>query len=186
MRVPESAYTPFVIRAGRVEDLETLCEIDTDAATLFEHAGLFLDLPRDHEFSVDERLRWERSLAAGNALLAVDPDGHAIGFAACGTLDSEPYLDQLSVRTHAMRRGVGSAMLSAVEAMVRSAGGRTLWLTTYGHLPWNRPFYERVGFIVTPEQDCGPQIRGELCYQRRWLPAPNERVAMRKLLVADG
>jgi GNAT superfamily N-acetyltransferase len=181
---PRGASSGLLIRVGSVEEIETLCEIDTDASALFEHAGLFLDLPRDHEFAVAERQRWQRSLAAGAALLAADASGRALGFAACATLDGQPYLDQLSVRTDAMRRGVGSALLAAAEASVRPGGARALWLTTYGHLPWNRPFYERAGYVLVPEQDCGPDIRQELNYQRRWLPAPHERVAMRKPLTS--
>jgi GNAT superfamily N-acetyltransferase len=182
---PRGKRSRFVIRVGTVEEIDTLCEIDADAGMLFEQAGLFLDLPQDHEFAVTERLRWERSLAAGDALLAVDPSGHSLGFAACGTLDGEPYLDQLSVRIRAMRRGVGSTLLNAVENSVRTVGARALWLTTYDHLPWNRPFYERAGYVLMPEDDCGPDILGELSYQRRWLPAPHQRVAMRKQLGAD-
>src|SRR5512146_3461086 len=100
-------------------------------------------------------------------------------------LDNEPYLDQLSVRTRFMRAGIGSALLARVASKLRSAGHSTLWLTTYAHLGWNRPFYERVGFVVVPEGDSGPQLRQELAYQRRWLPCPDQRVVMRKELARD-
>ena len=44
------------------------------------------------------------------------------------------------------RANVGTALLDASEQMARASGARSLWLTTYRHLPWNRPFYERAGF----------------------------------------
>jgi len=47
-----------------------------------------------------------------------------------------------------MRRGVGSALLTAAENSVRAGGARALWLTTYDHLPSNRPFYERAGYVL--------------------------------------
>ena len=174
----------FAMRAGSVADIDTLCEIDADAATLFVAAGLDLDLPVGHEFLVAERSRWLRSLAAGKTLLIVGSTGRALGFAASGTRDGEPYLDQLSVRTHFMRIGLGTTLLAGAENMARATGGRTLWLTTYGHLPWNRPFYERAGFAVVPEAACGPEMLEELLYERRWLPVPHERVVMRKDLDA--
>jgi ribosomal protein S18 acetylase RimI-like enzyme len=95
-------------------------------------------------------------------------------------LDGEPYLDQLSVKMHCMRQGIGSALLRAVEDLTRGRGGRHLWLTTYAHLRWNQPFYERAGFAVVQERDCGPEILNELAHQRRWLPVPEQRVIMRK------
>jgi GNAT superfamily N-acetyltransferase len=165
---------------GSVAEIETLCEIDADASTLFTEAGLDLDLPVGHEFLVAERSRWSRSLAAGRTLLMIGSTGAALGFAASGLRDGEPYLDQLSVRTHFMRIGLGTALLGATENMARGAGGRALWLTTYRHLPWNRPFYERAGFAVVPEEECGPEMSAELRYERRWLPVPHERVVMRK------
>jgi GNAT superfamily N-acetyltransferase len=173
----------IVIRPASVAEIDALCEIDLDASTLFERAGLFLDLPQGHEFAVNERNRWLRSLAEGKALLATGSTGEPVGFAAAGLVDNQPYLDQLSVRTMFMRQGVGAALLNAVQRTAIDAGARALWLTTYGHLSWNRPFYERYGFEVVPERSCGAGLSEVLQYERRWLPAPEERVAMRKMLV---
>jgi hypothetical protein len=47
-------------------------------------------------------------------------------------------------------------------------------------VPWNRPFYEREGFDVVPATDCPTEIVAILDEQRRWLPAPEQRVAMRR------
>jgi GNAT superfamily N-acetyltransferase len=174
----------FAMRTASVAEIDTLCEIDADASTLFVEAGLDLDLPAGHEFLIAERSRWLRSLAAGKTLLVIGSTGTALGFAASGTRDGEPYLDQLSVRSHFMRIGLGTALLGATEHMARAAGGRALWLTTYRHLPWNRPFYERMGFEVVAEADCGPDMMAGLMYERRWLPLPHERVVMRKELDA--
>lgn len=161
----------IVIRPASVAEIDTLCEIDRDASTLFEHAGLFLEFPSGHEFAVNERNGWLRSLMAGRALLAIGAAGEPVGFAAAGIVDDEPYLDQLSVRTKFMRLGVGSALLNAAVRAARDAGAPALWLTTYGHLSWNRPFYERAGFVVVPERECGAGICEVLGHERRWLPS---------------
>jgi hypothetical protein len=50
------------------------------------------------------------------------------------------------------------------------------------HLPFNRPYYERHGFVVVSERECGPGVLHHLEEQRRALPAPHERVAMRRRL----
>jgi GNAT superfamily N-acetyltransferase len=172
------------IRVGSAADIEVLCEIDSDAAALFEVAGFDLDLPPDHEFAVAERQRWLRCLEAGTTLLALDATGAAIGFAAAGVLDGLAYLDQLSVGPGHMRRGIGASLLRAIEDLTRTNGGSQLWLTTYRHLAWNRPFYERAAFVVVPEQECGPEILRELAYQRRWLPCPEQRTIMCKDLAS--
>lgn len=172
----------FSIRTGSAADIDALVEIDADASTLFLQAGLDLELPADHPFFTAERERWMRSLVSGLTLLAVASTGRVLGFAASGSHDGEPYLDQLSVRTQFMRIGIGTALLKATEATARASGGRALWLTTYGHLSWNRPFYERAGFALVPEAECGPEMLAVSMFERRWLPAPDQRVVMRKNL----
>ena len=171
-------------RVAGVNELETLCDIDRDASRLFDQAGLELMPEHSAEFEAAERSRWVQCLKSGTVFVASDPWGAAVGFAALRVLDGEPYLEQLSVRMTAMRRGIGAALLSAAECVAAKTRSRTLWLTTYRHLPWNAPFYEKAGFVTVPVEECGTEMLVELLFQRRLLPKPDERVAMRKLLSA--
>lgn len=158
--------------------VETLMAIDDEASELFRSSGITLDLPHDHPFIVAERARWQRAARAGRVLLATAEDGEVLGFAAHQRLDGLPYLDQLAVRPTAMRRGLGRQLTEAVVDHVRARGERALWLTTYAHLVWNAPFYERLGFVRVDEARCGPELRATLAEQRSVLPAPEQRVAM--------
>lgn len=171
-----------MIRPARSSEFDVVWDIDLDASVLFERAGLWTDFKDDHEFSVSERTRYLASLSAGKTLLAMAPSGEPVGFAALGTLDGEPYLDQLSVRLSHMQRGLGTALIEAVARLAASTGARTLWLTTYAHLPWNKPFYERRGFETIPATEWAPEIAGQISLQRKWLPFPDERVVMRRKL----
>jgi GNAT superfamily N-acetyltransferase len=174
----------FTLRSGVIDDLNTLGEIDADAGALFEQAGLFLDLPETHEFPMAERRRWQECLAARTTLIAVDYISGPVGFAAVGRKDGDTYLAQLSVRRHFMRRGIGSALLEAAVEIAQALGARALWLTTYNHLPWNRPFYELHDFAVMPEHACGSELLNEHASEKNWLPMPHERVVMRRELRA--
>lgn len=167
-------------RAGEVGDLATLLEIDQDSSQLFERAGLYLDLPEGHEFPASEREHLRASLADGLAIIAMDGRGHALAFVALGERDGSPYVEQISVRAEFTHRGIGSALLDLALRTADARNAPAAWLTTYDHLPWNRPFYERHGFVRIPEADCGHEIRAELEFQRRWLPLPAQRIAMRR------
>src|SRR5512138_1400997 len=169
----------ITLRTGSPREIEALCEIDLDAAELFTRAGLDMDLPPGHEFFAAERARWVRSLESGRTLVALGFSGRMLGFASSGVVDGAPYLDQLSVRTQFMRKGVGTTLLMATARRARAEGASALWLTTYSHLSWNRPFYERAGFSVIPESDWGPEMCEVLAHERRWLPSPEQRVVMR-------
>jgi GNAT superfamily N-acetyltransferase len=170
------------LRVAESNELETLLDIDLDACRLFDQVGLELTPAHSAEFSARERRRWAQCLNAGTVLVASDRSGAPVGFAALAHLDGEPYLEQLSVRVSAMRQGIGSALLTAAERLAAKGRTRVLWLTTYSHLPWNAPFYERAGFVAIPVKECGTEMLLELFFQRRLLPAPDKRVVMRKVL----
>jgi GNAT superfamily N-acetyltransferase len=160
-------------------DLDAFRDIDDDAAALFAGHGLQLDLAPEHPFAVSEVERWRRAAKLGRAFIALEAST-AVGFASLDLLDGQPYLDELAVRMTAMRRGVGSRLMARAYDWARAVDGSALWLTTYAHLPFNQPYYERHGFLVVPESALGPDIRHRLEEQRRYLPLPQQRVAMRR------
>lgn len=171
------------LRVARIDELDIICDIDRDASRLFERAGLTMTPQDELELAAVERSRWLECLRSGSTLLAANRCGEPVGFAALGVLDGEAYLEQLSVRMHAMRQGIGTALLTAIQGMAeKQARARSLWLTTWGHLPWNRPFYERAGFNVVPTEQWGPEMTQQLLFERRLLPWPQKRVVMRKAL----
>ncbi len=172
--------TPVTIRLADPRELEVVVAIDDDAGRLYADAGVDLSLAPDAAFVRDEQARWRRAADLQRLFVATDADDRALGFAALDVLDDAPYLDQLSVRFDAMRRGIGRMLLEHAYTWSATQDGTFLWLTTYGHLAWNRPFYERCGFAVVPEHAWGPGIAHHVAEQRRWLPHPAERVAMRR------
>jgi GNAT superfamily N-acetyltransferase len=169
--------TSLIIRPASPDELDEIVAIDDDACALFQQAGLSITLDPQHPFTQAERACWARAARAGTAFLAGPPGGRALGVLVMDTIDGAPYLEQLSVRTTAMRRGLGRRLLTHA---IEWAAGEALWLATYSHLPWNRPFYESAGFAVIPESRCPGWMVEILAEQRRWLPAPGERVAMRR------
>lgn len=174
------APSAITIRQASPAEIDEFVSIDNDACALDAQAGLNVDLGPDHPYSRAERAYWTRAAEAGGVFLAEveQPGGGAVGLLVMDLVDGVPYLEQLSVRTSAMRRGLGRRLLGHAIAW---AGERPLWLTTYAHLPWNRPFYESAGFTVVPEAQCPPGIVALLEDQRRWLAAPDQRIAMRRV-----
>lgn len=175
----------YRVRLGVPAEIEALVAIDDDATVLYREQGIAVELGPAHEFALQERERWLGCLQRGSAWVATEPGDDLVGFAAVGSADGGAYLDQLAVRRSHMRRGIGSAL---VREAVRWSEARSapLWLTTYDPVPFNRPFYERAGFQVVPQAECGPEVLGHLAQQRRFLPHPQWRVAMRRLPLPVG
>lgn len=161
-------------RKGTVAELRVLREIDDESGPMYLAAGIDLrDFDGDHPFVQAEEKRWGASLAAGRVELALVAR-RVQGFCVLDSADARPYLDQISVRADAMRRGIGSALV----ARAQQASGGELWLTTYAHLPWNGPYYEKRGFRFVSDAECGPEILAILASQRAAMPLAEQRVAM--------
>lgn len=166
-----------VIRQASAEEIDEMVSIDLDACTLYVEAGLDADLGPEHPYSIAERACWTRCARTGNAFLASLTNDVPVGLLVMDRIDDVPYLEQVSVRRAAMGQGLGRRLL---EHAIQWAGREPLWLTTYAHVPWNRPFYERHGFVIIPESACPAGVVAILSDQRRALPAPGERIAMRR------
>lgn len=173
----------YALRAAREGELSTLVAIDDEASTLYAHFGIHIALEKDHPFVVNEASRWARSIARGCAIVAVENDDLPVGFVTMGEVDGEPYVDQLAVRPSHMRQGIGTALLG--EAIAGHCSG-SLWLTTYSHVPWNRPFYERHGFVSVRDEHCGSELAAILQVQRATLPDPGQRIAMVRRRTGQG
>jgi GNAT superfamily N-acetyltransferase len=165
----------FSLRVANPDELQKLVAIDDEASALYAKAGLKIEFKKDHPFVVAESLRWTRAIEQGLAHVAVNRQDKPIGFATLRFVDGEPYLDQISVLLSYMRCGVGASLLNHA---ISWSGERSLWLTTYAHLPWNRPYYERHGFVTITEDECGAELRTILLEQRAVLPDPDQRIVM--------
>jgi len=170
--------TTYTLRSARADELQQAISIDDAAGLLFAQAGLPIDLANDHPFVVAERARWRSAIDQGQLWFACDRDAEPVGFSALGRAGALAYLEQLAVRPEHGRRGVGKMLLDAASQHALQSGDSLLWLTTYAHLAWNKPYYERHGFVVVPESRCSPELRALLAEQRDTLPAPSERIAM--------
>ena len=56
------------------------------------------------------------------------------------------------------RRGVGSALIEHLAAPARAEPRPALTLTAFRDVPWNAPYYQRLGFVVVEPPDQGPEL----------------------------
>lgn len=121
------------IRVALTRDLDGLREIEVASEQLFADVGI-------GPFSQDETSSSER---AAIVFVSGDPP---VGFASVEVIDGVAHLGQLSVLPSASRQGRGSALVSAVCDWASSQNYEAVTLTTFRDVPWNGPFYVRLGF----------------------------------------
>ena len=120
-----------------------------------------------------------RAIGDGRAWVAVD-DEAVIGFAIAWTVDGEGHLDEVAVAPDHGRRGVGRALVDEVVAWTAARQLPSITLTTFRDVPWNAPYYEKLGFVTVTE--LSPALQALLDEQATWGLDPALRVVMRRSL----
>jgi len=146
----------LVVRAAVATDLPRLQEIERAAGAAFRDLGMSL-VADDDPFTLAELQAW---VDAGRAWVAVLPDHeHADGYLVLDLVDGAAHIEQVSVHPDAARRGVGARLVEHAAEWAAGHGFTALTLTTFREVPWNGPYYERLGFRYLEAADEGPGLR---------------------------
>ena len=142
------------IRSARLDDLALMVAIERAAGETFRSLGM--DLVADDDPGSVPALGPYAD--AGRAFVSVDADDRPLGYLLLDVVDGAAHVEQVTVHPDHARQGIGRALLDA-RGLGARPGLRALTLTTYVEVPWNGPYYERLGFrYLTPDEDtpgCG-------------------------------
>jgi GNAT superfamily N-acetyltransferase len=165
----------YTIDAARLDDLPLLPSIELAAARLLEgHA------PASVLQETTSRAELIEAQRQGLLWVARD-DGTPIGFAHVTLLESSAaHLAEIDVLPAHGRRGLGRQLVMTVCRWAEQAGYDAVTLTTFRNVPWNMPFYAKLGFAeIPPAETSRPLLEVILEETRRGLD-PAKRVVMRR------
>lgn len=135
-----------MIRSARPSDLASLADIERSAAERFR--GTPLAWAADGDPLPHAELAQAQS---AGLLWVAQPDDQVRGFALARPMGADLFLAEMSVALPWQGQGLGRALMQAVLAHARAAGQYgAVVLTTDRELPWNAPFYRRLGFAEQP------------------------------------
>ena len=171
----------FEIRPATEADFEELAYLERAAAQRF------LEVPEQTGMSYEqlqetlEPHELERALAEGGLWVAVVEERLA-GFVASHRYPQSLYIRELDVLQEFGRRGIGQALIRRVFERAAELQLRTVFLRTFQEVPWNAPFYGRLGFEVVPFEDWTGAMVEIVEIEERWGLVAEKRVFMRRVL----
>lgn len=168
------------VRRAQTIDLQACRIIENDSAHLFAEHGM-PGIAEDPSVDLETLTQGQTE---GRLWVATDSDDVPVGFALIMTVDGLPHLRELDVLTRWQRRGVGKRLIAAIVADARAAGHDWLTLTTFSDVPWNAPYYARLGFKPIAPEAMAPQMREVFTHEAPGDMTLNPRVAMRLDLAA--
>lgn len=160
----------YIIRGAKLDELVALRSLERAAAFRFSELGL-------HEVACAEPLELEVLADArrhGRLWVACERTNVPVAFALAGIEGEVAYLHELSVLPDHGRRGLGTRLVATVCSWARTQGFAVLTLATFADVPWNAPFYARLGFRILPESELTAVLL-EARRQERALGLPVER-----------
>lgn len=170
----------YEIRLATPEDVPFLQDIENAAGDLFLQFEATANLPADptplEEFfeAQNANLLWVAAL----------PDGKPVGFALTHLLDDGLHLQEVDVHPDYGRRGIGAKLIQTVCRSAQTAGLSAVTLTTFRDIPWNAPFYQKLGFRILEQAELTPELHRLVAEEERRGLTSELRVVMRIELAA--
>lgn len=168
----------YQILKARPEHISRLPEIEHSAAGIYPD-GVLPQRPRTQTTSIQS---FEAARRRGELWVAITTDNSPVGFALAEDHGMYLHLVELDVNPAHQRRGNGTALLEAVQNYALDAGYQGITLTTFSNVPWNAPWYERMGFRVLKPTELSPELEDILQDEARRGLDPKFRIAMLKSL----
>ncbi|MFF2813721.1 GNAT family N-acetyltransferase [Streptomyces sp. NPDC058000] len=177
----------MIIRVPDPADLPALRALERAAGEPFRALGMARiadDEPPPLEL-LAEYQRAGRALAAYDTGQAGEPPR---GYLLWDPVDGCRHIEQVSVHPERARRGIGRALIDRTVEVPppsfgqggKDGGPPTLTLTTFADVPWNAPYYARLGFRRLAADELTPGLRAIRAHEAelgldRW-----PRVCMRR------
>ncbi|EKS9203449.1 GNAT family N-acetyltransferase [Enterobacter cloacae] len=141
----------ITVRPTRPGDVTALPAIERAAGERFRDYPELAWLAEGEVISAEQHLDYaERGLS----WLALAND-QPVGFILAELHVSSLFIVELSVHLDWQGKGIGRRLIACVADQARKRGLASLTLTTFRDVPWNAPFYARLGFemitTLTPE-----------------------------------
>lgn len=138
-----------MIRPARVADLPALREVERAAGVPFRDLGM--EAVADEEPPTIEDLATYQH--AGRAWVFADEQDLPVAYLLVDIVDDFAHVEQVSVHPSRARQGLGRQLLDTAADWARQQNLEGLTLFTYAEVPWNAPYYLRLGFRVLAEEE---------------------------------
>ena len=145
----------YHIRLARENEVHQLNTIEEAASQLFANTKFALEIDQD-SLSIDFL---QEQQAKDLVWVAVDDRDNPVGFAVVMVMGDRIHLHELSVVPEHGRKGLGTRLIETIIQFAKSSGFTGVTLSTFQNIPWNAPFYQKLGFRVMREKEIGINLQ---------------------------
>lgn len=144
--------TGYRIERGAESHVARLREIERAAGARFRTIGMD-DIAEGEPTPADIL---EDRAQGGRLYVALDEAATAAGFLIWSAKDGQAYIEEVSVHPEHAGHRLASRLIDRLGEEVRSRFA-ALTLATFRDVPWNAPYYAKLGFVELPRSEAGPE-----------------------------
>ena len=145
----------ITLRATTLADTAALPAIERSAGQRFL---LIPELAWIADDQIISAAQHQAFAAAGMSWLA-QVDDHPVGFLVGEKQGSSLFIAELSLHLEWQGKGIGRRLIEYVAGQAREKGYTSLTLTTFRDVPWNAPWYARLGFEMLADETLPAKLR---------------------------
>jgi GNAT superfamily N-acetyltransferase len=169
----------IIIRAANDQDTPLLPDIERSSGEIFRQSpGL--------EWIADDTVQSQeqhRALIADGIALVAEVQGAGLAAFLNGEVAPDAlHIWQITVHRDQQRQGIGRTLIEAAQQLAIDRGITALTLTTFRNVPWNEPYYRRLGFVTLDSVELNPRLEAILRSEGQAGMPIAQRCAMRKSL----
>jgi len=169
------------IRPAHRDELPAPQDLETAAGVLFRDLGM-TDVA-DHPPPALET--FEEYRRDGRLWVSADVADHPTGFVLVDLVDGAAHIEQVSVHPQHQGRGIGRELIAYVDQWAAGQGIAALTLSTFRSVPWNGPYYARLGFSELADDALTPGLARIRAAETAFGLDPVERVFMRRAVAGQ-
>ncbi len=165
-------------RLATVDDFAAIQEIECAAGHAFRTVGMD-SVADDDPISASV---FADILARDGAWVTIADDDAVVAYLLTELLDAAVHVEQVTVHPRSARQGRGARLLDVAGELAARRNLRAVTLTTFRDVPWNAPYYARLGFTVMAEEQWGSALRDKVATEstnglEKWPRVVMQRIA---------
>lgn len=170
----------YSIRLANQQDAKYLPAVEKSAAQTFlghEKFGWIAQgdgqTEKDHLEFIQLQMEW----------IAVNNSDEPIGFINFEKHENSLHICELSVCQQWQGKGIGKQLIKQVFNTAVNLGIARITLTTFCEIPWNAPYYQRLGFSIIEKENLISALQKIVQHELDIGFEPQDRCAMEIILI---
>ncbi|QLR79209.1 GNAT family N-acetyltransferase [Citrobacter freundii] len=168
----------ITLRATTLADTAALPDIERSAGQRFLLIPELAWIADDQIISAAQH----RAFAAAGMSWLAQIDALPVGFLVGEKQGASLFIAELSLHLEWQGKGIGRRLIGYVAEQAREKGYTSLTLTTFRDVPWNAPWYARLGFEMLADETLPAKLRQKREEEAAHGLAYESRCAMRLML----